>query len=64
MEFTSIVGRFLTKVPGNIKRVIRHVGPIIEERLAKRKEGGAAELDSDDEAVSWQCFFWLQMICV
>ncbi|KAF8178062.1 cytochrome P450 [Pholiota molesta] len=54
--FRPIVGRFLTKVPGNIKRVIRHVGPIIEERLAKRKEAGTADLDSDDGAndlISW-----------
>jgi ubiquinone biosynthesis protein UbiJ len=60
---TSIVGRFLTKVPGNIKRVIRHVGPIIQERLAKRNPAGAADVDPDDEAVSGSVFR-LQTICV
>ncbi|KAF9475570.1 cytochrome P450 [Pholiota conissans] len=48
-----IVGRYLTKIPANIKRVIKHVGPIIEERLAKRKDGNLKVDDESNDLISW-----------
>jgi hypothetical protein len=35
-----IVGNFIAKKPSHIKRAMKHLAPIIEERLRKEKEYG------------------------
>lgn len=38
----------MTKVPARVQRIIKHIGPIIEERLAKEKLDGP---EAEDTAV-------------
>ncbi|KAF8955284.1 cytochrome P450 [Flammula alnicola] len=48
-----IVGNLLTKVPMNIKKVVDHIGPIIQERLDKEKQFGPDWQDPSNDLISW-----------
>ncbi|KAF8957287.1 cytochrome P450, partial [Flammula alnicola] len=48
-----IVGKLLTKVPINIKKVVDHIGPIIQERLDKEKQFGPDWQDKPNDLISW-----------
>ncbi len=38
----------MTSVPGRVRRIIKHIGPIIEDRLAQEKLSG---MEAEDTAV-------------
>ncbi|TFK43278.1 cytochrome P450 [Crucibulum laeve] len=48
-----VVGRFFTNVPTSINRAMRHLGPIIEDRLAKEEQYGKDWADKPNDLISW-----------
>ncbi|KJA16226.1 hypothetical protein HYPSUDRAFT_47536 [Hypholoma sublateritium FD-334 SS-4] len=48
-----IVGRYLTKIPARAQRTIKHIGPIIEERLANEKLYGPEAEDTANDLITW-----------
>ncbi|KAF4621783.1 hypothetical protein D9613_012093 [Agrocybe pediades] len=48
-----IAGRLLTKVHENLKRMLRHVGPMIEEQLEQERLYGRDREDRPNNLISW-----------
>jgi cytochrome P450 len=48
-----IVGRLLTKVPGNIKRAVFHVGPLIKAQIEQERQFGKDWPDKPNNLISW-----------
>ncbi|KAG9310147.1 cytochrome P450 [Chiua virens] len=48
-----LVAHFMTDVPGSTKRGMKHLGPIIEERLKCLKEYGVDWADKPNDLLSW-----------
>ncbi|KAI9571035.1 cytochrome P450 [Boletus coccyginus] len=48
-----LVAYFMTDVPGTTKRAMRHLGPIIEERLKLQEEYGNDWAEKPNDLLSW-----------
>ncbi|KAF9230013.1 cytochrome P450, partial [Melanogaster broomeanus] len=48
-----LVARFMTNVPETNRRAVKHLGPIIEERLKHLEENGNAWADKPHDLISW-----------
>ncbi|KAF9244074.1 cytochrome P450 [Melanogaster broomeanus] len=51
--FPNLVARFMTNVPETNRRAVKHLGPIIEERLKHLEENGNAWADKPHDLISW-----------
>ncbi|KAF8844183.1 cytochrome P450 [Paxillus ammoniavirescens] len=51
--FAPLVARFMTNVPGSVRRGMKHLGPIIEERRKHLKEYGKDWADKPNDFLSW-----------
>ncbi|KAF9236822.1 cytochrome P450 [Melanogaster broomeanus] len=48
-----LVARFMTSIPGNTRRGMKHLGPIIEERQKYIEKYGNAGADKPTDVLSW-----------
>ncbi|KAF9244075.1 cytochrome P450 [Melanogaster broomeanus] len=53
LNFDSLVARFMTNVPETNRRAVKHLGPIIEERLKHLEENGNVWADKPHDLISW-----------
>ena len=49
----SILGNLLTKVPSQVRRAVRHLRPIIEERQRMMEEHGDKWEDKPNDFLQW-----------
>uniref|UniRef100_A0A8H8CFF9 Cytochrome P450 n=1 Tax=Psilocybe cubensis TaxID=181762 RepID=A0A8H8CFF9_PSICU len=54
MMLKPIIGRFLTRVPSNIKRMVHHTGPLVQAQLDQEKSTeGNSEAPTKNNLISW-----------